>query len=202
MTTSLHYKIDMETAVYSGSFNPLHIGHLAILQHLVGEFDKVLLVVSPKNPLKASADASDGPQRLQAAREAVARHPELCDVDSPNGGIVEVSDIEFHLPIPNYTINTLEALHAANSDESITLIMGGDQIADIRRWRSYERILTEFSVAVFPREGFDLEAIKADLLNENPDYRIRVMDMPLVKVSSSQIREAIARGEDSAKLLM
>lgn len=192
----------METAVYSGSFNPLHIGHLAILQHLVDEFDKVLLVVSPKNPLKASADASDGPQRLQAAREAVARHPELYAVNSPKSGVVEVSDIEFHLPIPNYTINTLEALHAANSDESITLIMGGDQIADIRRWRSYERILTEFSVAVFPREGFDLEAIKADLLNENPDYRIRVMDMPLVKVSSSQIREAIARGEDSTKLLM
>lgn len=192
----------METAVYSGSFNPLHIGHLAILQHLVNEFDRVLLVVSPKNPLKESASAEDGPARLEAAREAVARHPELTSIFAGTRGYVEVSDIEFSLPVPNYTINTLDALKAEFPDEDITLIMGGDQIADIRRWGSYTRILSEFGVAVFPREGFDLEAIKADLLEECEDYRIRLMEMPLVTVSSTEIREALARGENPSDLLM
>jgi len=192
----------METAVYSGSFNPLHIGHLAILQHLVNEFDRVLLVVSPKNPLKESASAEDGPARLEAACEAVARHPELTSIFTDTRGYVEVSDIEFSLPVPNYTINTLDALKAEFPDEDITLIMGGDQIADIRRWGSYTRILSEFGVAVFPREGFDLEAIKDELMDECEDYRIRLMEMPLVTVSSTEIREALARGENPSDLLM
>ncbi len=188
----------METAVYSGSFNPLHIGHLAILQHLVKEFDKVLLLVSPKNPLKPSANAQDGLSRLDAAREALARHPEL---GPGNGrGYVELSDLEFRLPLPNFTINTLDAL--ARPGEDFTLVMGGDQLADIRRWRSYVRILKEYGAAVFPREGFDLEAIKAELLEEDPDYRIRLMDMPLVNVSSTEIRAASERGEDVSSLLM
>lgn len=192
----------METAVYSGSFNPLHIGHLTILQHLVKEFDRVLLVVSPKNPLKATADAQDGPARLAAAREAVARHPELTESTPEVRGHVEICDMEFRLPLPNYTINTLDALKASRTDERFTLIMGGDQIADIRRWGSYRRILTEYGVAVFPRDGFDLEAIKADLMEEDARYRIRLMEMTLVKLSSSWIREAIARGEDVTGLLM
>ena len=199
----------MDIAVYSGSFNPLHIGHLAILVRLSEMFDKTLLVVSPVNPLKESATVLDAEKRLREAKKAVARHPEL-------DGKVEVSDIEFHLPTPNYTINTLDALKASSacdsythSDlkassacDSYTLVTGGDQIADFRRWRDYRRILTDYGVAVFPREGFDIHAIRHNLLAEDHRYRIKLIDMPLVKVSSTDIRKALARGEDISKLLM
>ena len=187
----------MDIAVYGGSFNPLHIGHLAILRHLAERFDKVLLVVSPKNPLKDIE--SDGTERLDAAVAAVGRHPEL-------EGKVEVCDIEYHLPLPSYTYRTLDALNAGNywkeEPDSFTLVMGGDQIADIRRWREYQHILKDYGVAVFPREGFDLEAIKADLLEEDPDYSIELMDAPLVTVSSTEIREGVASGKDISGLLM
>lgn len=185
----------MNIAVYSGSFNPLHIGHLAILVRLSEMFDKTLLVVSPVNPLKKSATALDAGKRLSEAKEAVARHPEL-------NGKVEVSDIEFHLPTPNYTINTLDALKASSACDSYTLVIGGDQIADFRRWRDYRRILTEYGVTVFPREGFDTSAIRQYLIAENPSYKIELIDMPLVKVSSTDIRKALAKGEDISKFVM
>ena len=185
----------MEIAVYSGSFNPLHIGHLAIMRRLADLYDRVLLVVSPKNPLKDSATAIDAPARLDAARAAIERHPEL-------GGKVVVSDIEFRLPSPNYTINTLDALKKENPSDNFTLTVGGDQIADFRRWKDWRRILQEYGVVVFPREGFDTVAIRDDLLHENPLYLIRLIDMPLVTVSSTQIRNVKATGQDASALLM
>ncbi len=201
----------METALYGGSFNPLHIGHLAILRKLADSFDRIYLVVSPKNPLKDNIDASSAETRLKAASEALLRHPELCD--GSRRGRVILSDIEFRLPSPNYSINTLDALAAEMTDAlaaemaaegpvSLTMVVGGDQIADIRRWKDYERILLEYGVAVFPREGCDLEAIRLDLLSENPDYKIRLMDMPEVPVSSSEIRLALSKGQSVDGLLM
>lgn len=185
----------MTTAVYPGSFNPLHIGHLAILRRLTGLYERVLLVVSPINPLKATATALDAQARLEAAREALGRHPEL-------GGKVTVSDVEFRLPTPNYTINTLEALKTENPADSFTLVVGGDQIADFRRWKDYRRILSDYGTAVFPREGFDSAEIREDLLREDYGYLISLIDMPLVRISSTQIRHAIASGEDVSPLLM
>lgn len=185
----------MEIAIYSGSFNPLHIGHLAIMRRLTELYDRVLLVVSPKNPLKDSATALDAEERLDDARAALVRHPELA-------GKVKVSDIEFRLPVPNYTIDTLDALKVEHPSDNFALVVGGDQIADFRRWKDWRRILQEYEVTVFPREGFDTAAIRDDFLRENPAYHITLIDMPLVTVSSTQIRNAIAAGEDVAMLLM
>ncbi len=189
-------KLQMKSiAVYSGSFNPLHIGHLAIMKTLAESFDKVCLVVSPRNPLKESATAGDAPARLEAAVKALARHPEL-------SGKVEVSDIEFRLGEPNYTIRTLDALKEENPDCGFTLTVGADQLDDFRRWKDYCRILTEYGVVAFPREGFDLEQIAEDLLKENRRYRIRTVNMPLVQVSSSQIRRILADGLSASELMM
>ena len=115
---------------------------------------------------------------------------------------VMVDDIELTMPEPHYTIRTLDALSQREPGNTFTFVMGADSLADIRRWKDYTRILSEFGVAVFPRKGHDLTTIKTDLLKENPVYKIQIINAPLVKVSSTQIREGLAKGEDISHLLM
>ena len=198
-------------AVYSGSFNPLHIGHLAIIRHMIEVvgFDMVYLIVSPKNPLKDGISSDSGRERYKAAVEAVERRflrsgqSASCRNDSKAvEARVKVDDIELNMPEPHYTIRTLDALKEREPDNRFTLVMGADNLADIRRWRDYTRILKEFGVAVFPREGHDLTEIKQDLLKEDPAYMIQILDAEMVDISSTQIREAIARGEDISHCLM
>ena len=191
----------IRAAVYSGSFNPMHIGHLAIMKYLVGEggFDRLHLIVSPKNPLKDGISSASGPERYQAAAEAVNRHfPAI----SEQRQCVIVDDIEMNMPEPHYTIRTLDALKEREPETSFTFVLGSDNLADIRRWRDYQRILLEFGVAVYPRTGFDTEAVRQDLLKENPDYRIEIIDAELVDISSSEIREKKASGQDVSGWLM
>ena len=156
-------------------------------------FDCVYLIVSPKNPLKDGISSNSGPERFSAAQQAVQRHPELK---------VKVDDIELNMPEPHYTIRTLDALREREPGNTFTLIMGADNLAGIRRWKDYTRILTEYGVAVHPREGDDLTQIKQSLLAENPAFKIQIINAPLVTVSSTQIREAMQRGEDVSHLLM
>ena len=210
-------------AVYSGSFNPLHIGHLAIIRHMieVAGFDMVYLIVSPKNPLKDGISSDSGRERYMAAVEAVERRflrsglsasgrNDSKESHSASGrndskaveAKVKVDDIELNMPEPHYTIRTLDALKEREPDNRFTLVMGADNLADIRRWRDYARILKEFGVAVFPREGHDLTEIKQDLLKEDPAYMIQILDAEMVDISSTQIRNAIAEGEDISKYLM
>ena len=198
----------MNVAVYSGSFNPLHIGHLAIIKHMIEEagFDMVYLIVSPKNPLKDGISATTGKDRYLAAIEAVNRHfvskawETECGDDMPPK--VKVVDIELNMPEPHYTVRTLRALKEREPDNAFTFVMGADNLADIRRWREYAAILKEFGVAVFPRAGHDLTQIKQDLLNEDPAYRIQILDAQMVDISSTQIRNAIANGDDISDFLM
>ena len=223
----------MNIAIYSGSFNPLHIGHLAIIKHMIEEagFDMVYLIVSPKNPLKDGISATTGQDRYNAALAAVNRHfsgmvsEAECGDDMPPpargcllegkagviggsasesriAGKVRVDDIELNMPEPHYTVRTLKALAEREPENTFTFVMGADNLADIRRWRDYTTILKDFGVAVFPRTGHDLAQIKQDLLNEDPAYKIQILDAPLVDISSTQIREAIANGEDPSKFLM
>ena len=185
----------MNIAVYSGSFNPLHIGHLAIMKHMTEEagYDYVYLIVSPKNPLKEGISSTTGRDRYTAAVEAVKRH----------GGLkVWVDDIELEMPEPHYTIKTLDKLREREPENSFTLIMGADNLAVIRRWRDYTRILKEYGVAVYPRTGFDLEAIRQNLLEEDPSYRISLLKAEMVDISSTMIRDAIASGQDMSQWLM
>ena len=196
-----------KVAVYSGSFNPLHIGHLAIIRHMLEEadFDMVYLIVSPKNPLKDSISSASARDRYNAAVSAINRHfleVEDCVDDMPKSSRVKVDDIELTMPEPHYTIRTLDALLQREPNNAFTFVMGADSLADIRRWKDYTRILKEYGVAVFPRKGYDLTQIKQDLLAENPVYKIQIINAPLVTVSSTQIREAMQRGDDTSHLLM
>ena len=205
----------MRIAVYSGSFDPLHIGHQAIMERLTQtrEFDWVYLVISPQNPLKDPAKALSAERRYRAAIEAVRRHPELH---------VWVDNIELEMPAPHYTIKTLDALRKREPENEFTLVIGAD---NLDRWRDAPRILGEYGVAVYPRKGYDMERLREMLLEEcrhfpvpyvldasqvgRPSledmdrlYHIRLIDAPIVDISSTQIREMLARGEDASAYLM
>lgn len=200
----------MKTAVYSGSFNPLHIGHLAIMKYMIEEagYDMVYLIVSPKNPLKDGISSASGLDRYEAAIEAVSRHFGMASgtgerlSHSEESQKVKVDDIELNMPEPHYTIRTLDALKEREPENEFTFIMGADNLADIRRWRDYPRILKDYGVAVYPREGFNLEEVKSDLLTEDPAYRISILNAPMVDISSTDIREGIAAGKDMSEWLM
>ena len=212
----------MKIAVYSGSFNPLHIGHMAIMEYLTRDrdYDWVYLVVSPKNPIKDSISAESARDRFNAAVEAVKRHPELH---------VWVDNIELEMEPPQYTIKTLDALKLREPENDFTLVMGADNLQGIRRWRDFPRILSEYGVAVYPRQGFDLEQIKRQLIEEcryfpapyvldanemapegmrsleetlRDTYNIEIIDAPIVDISSTEIREGIAAGKDMSAWLM
>lgn len=185
----------MNIAVYSGSFNPLHIGHLSIMRYLTEQsgYDMVYLVVSPQNPFKDASLASSGKQRFEDAVAAVKRHPGLK---------VSVKDIELEMPAPHYTVRTLDELKKSEPENCFTLVIGADNLAAIRKWKDYSRILSEYGVVVYPRSGYDMVADRKSLLSENNEYIIRLTDAPLVDISSTEIRNAINTGRDMRDFLM
>ncbi len=212
----------MRIAVYPGSFNPLHIGHKAIMEYLTKEeeYDWVYLVVSPKNPIKTTIKAETARDRYEAAVAAVKRHPDLH---------VWVDDIELNMEPPQYTIKTLDTLRQREPENDFTLVVGADNLENIHRWRDFQRILADYGVAVYPRKGYDLAEIKSKLIEEcrhlpapyvldsneyaeegrrsleetlRDTYNIEILEAPIVDISSTQIREGIAEGRDMSEWMM
>ena len=189
----------MKIAVYPGSFDPLHIGHRAILEYLTGEggFDMTYLVVSPQNPFKDPSKAKNARRRYDAACAAVARYPSLK---------VKVDDMELGMDPPNYTIRTLDALRAREPENDFTLVIGTDNLEGLPRWRCARRILSEYEIAVYPRSGHDsaaaMEALRAYCRTRHIRCRISLIDAPLVDVSSTFIRQEAAKGRDVSAWLM
>lgn len=171
----------MKIGVYSGSFDPIHKGHIAIIKSLLKMLDRVYLIVSPQNPLKERL-SSNPKQRLEDAKKVIE------ELELKN---VVVSDIEFNLAKPNFTINTLKKLQEEEAENEFVLAMGADQLADIRRWRDYQTILKDFGVIAFPRINYELEQIKKSLMSENESYKIHLVNAPLVNISSTEIREKL-----------
>ena len=190
----------MKIAVYPGSFDPLHTGHLAIMEYLTGEqaFDRVYLVISPQNPFKDPSKAAGARKRYEDAAAAVARHPELK---------VRVDDIELGIEPPNYTIKTLDALKLREPENEFTLVIGADNLASLSRWRCARRIIAGYDIAVYPRRGFDSEKLLEDLLawcrrNHIRCKGVHLIDAPLVDISSTKIRDARSKGKDVSEWLM
>ena len=190
----------MKIAVYSGSFNPLHIGHKAIMEYLTKEkyFDKIYMIVSPQNPLKPQGNETTGKERYLSALKTIKKYPQLQES-------VIVDDIELTMPSPQYTIKTLDALKAREPQNDFTLIIGADNLSSIHKWRDYKRILSEYGVAVYTRKGFDINKIKQELLSEhqeNGTYKIRLFKAPEIDASSTMIRESLENKKDITNLLM
>ncbi|MBO1363983.1 nicotinate-nucleotide adenylyltransferase [Prevotella sp. A2931] len=164
--------------IFGGSFNPIHIGHIALARQLLTAtgLDEVWFVVSPLNPLKRDAFLLDDAKRLEMARLALQDEPRLT-----------VSDIEFHLPRPSYMLHTLQALTHAYPQHRFFLLVGGDNWAAFDRWFGYREILAHYPVVVYPRGGYPVTA-------NNLPPNVTLADTPLMDISSTQIRQNVRDG--------
>ena len=158
------------TGLFFGSFNPIHAGHMMIAQYMLNYagLEQLWFVVTPQSPFKSRKSLLDNYQRLEIVNRAIGGHPRM-----------RASDVEFRLPQPNYTVNTLTALSEKHPERSFELIMGPN----------YQYILDHYRIIVYPRPGSE----EAPLLS-HPS--VRQVDAPLIEISASFIREAIAEGKD------
>ena len=168
----------IKTGCFFGSFNPIHVGHLMVAEFMATatDLDEVVLIVSPQNPLKEQKLLADEDHRFEMARSAIEDNPRL-----------EVSDIEFRLSRPSYTIQTLDKLAGDDPTRSYVLIMGSDNLDIFEQWYQWDRILNEYGCYVYGRRGSDIGA-----WSDHP--QIRIFEPPLIDVSATYIRECITVG--------
>ena len=175
--------MNKKVGIFCGSFNPIHNGHVALADYIArnSDLDEVWLVVSPLNPLKRTIADTLAPneQRLDMVRLALRSCERLF-----------ASDIEFSLPLPNYTINTLNALKSKYPETDFSLIIGADNLALFERWKDSDVIMSNFDMLVYPRPGVDLDS----LMQKYPKVRV-LENAPLHDVSSTEIRRRISSGE-------
>lgn len=188
-------KSSKRIGLYFGSFNPIHIGHLIIANYMVqgDEMDEVWFVVSPENPHKKKKNLLADFHRLAMVRIAIEENPKL-----------KASDIEFNLPKPSYTVFTLQALKEKYPHHTFTLIMGEDNLRTLHKWRNYEYLIENYSIVVYPRVTTIQEAQKEE--KETPNGivdlpNVSLSDAPVMKISSSFIRNMIKAGKDVRYLL-
>ncbi|MDX2282114.1 MAG: nicotinate (nicotinamide) nucleotide adenylyltransferase [Saprospiraceae bacterium] len=169
----------MKVGLFFGSFNPIHVGHLIIANHMAThtDLDKVWMVVSPQNPLKPKKTLARDFDRLHLVRLGIGDNPRI-----------EASNVEFKLPKPSYTIDTLAFLTEKYPDKTFALIMGGDNIASLHLWKNYEQLLANFDIYVYQRPGTELGPLAT-----HP--RVKVLEAPLLDISATYIRECIRKGQ-------
>ena len=170
----------MKTGLFFGSFNPIHIGHMAIANYMVSftDLQQVWFVVSPHNPLKEKKTLLSDMHRLRLVREAIADDTRF-----------KASNIEFKLPQPSYTINTLAYLKEKHLAKQFALIIGADNLQTFHKWKNYEEILKQYEVYVYPRPGSDGGDLKS-----HP--KVKWTNAPFMEISSTFIREAIRTKKD------
>lgn len=163
----------MKIGLYFGSFNPVHIGHLIIGSFVANntDVDQVWFVVSPQNPLKKTSSLLNEYHRLHLVQLAIERDDQL-----------KSSNIEFKLPRPSYTIDTLTYLRERYPSYSFAVIMGSDSFQNLSKWKNYERLLADYSFYVYLRPGFPVK---------NTLENVHLLQAPLLEISSTQLRKAI-----------
>lgn len=175
----------MITGLYFGSFNPIHIGHLAIANFMVefSDLDQLWFVVSPQNPLKAKSSLLQDYHRLALVRLAIEDDDRF-----------RASDIEFKLPTPSYTIDTMTYLEEKHPGMEFQLIMGADGLRTFHKWKHSDLIVKRYHRLIYPRPGIDLKkAVRIP--------NATLVDAPMMEISSSFIRKAIKEGKDVRHLV-
>ena len=173
--------------LYFGTFNPVHIGHLIIANHMVenSDLDEIWMVVTPHNPFKKKSSLLDNHHRLEMVYLATKEYPKI-----------KPSDIEFNLPQPNYTINTLAHISEKHPDHHFNLIMGEDNLKSFHKWRNFEAILEDYNIYVYPRIS---EGIVENQFKENT--KIKRVTAPIVQISSTMIRNGVKNQKNIQPLL-
>ncbi|KJD33915.1 nicotinate-nucleotide adenylyltransferase [Tamlana nanhaiensis] len=177
----------MKIGLYFGSFNPIHIGHLVIANHMAehSELNEIWFVVTPHNPFKKKSSLLDNYQRLEMVHLATESYDKL-----------KPSDIEFNLPQPNYTVNTLAYLQEKHPKHEFALIMGEDNLNSFHKWKNYEVILENHHIYVYPRISENKAPVH--LLNHE---KIHAVNAPIMQISSTNIRNAIKNSKNVRPLL-
>jgi nicotinate-nucleotide adenylyltransferase len=167
----------MKIGLYFGSFNPVHVGHLIIGSFVANNtnVDQVWFVVSPHNPLKKTTTLLNEYHRLHLVQLAIEKDQQL-----------KTSNIEFKLPRPSYTIDTLTYLQEKHPNYDFSVILGSDSFQNITKWKNYEQLLKNYSFYVYSRPGFEVK---------NAGENVCVLKAPLLEVSSTQLRQAIKEGK-------
>jgi nicotinate-nucleotide adenylyltransferase len=172
--------MNQKIGLFFGSFNPVHVGHLVLANYMISftDLDKLWFVVSPHNPLKEKKTLLADHHRLEMVLRAIGDHPQL-----------KASDIEFKLPQPSYTVNTLAWLSEKYPASKFALIMGSDNLHSLKKWKNYEVILEHYEIYVYPRPGFD-----GGELRNHP--AVKFTEAPVMEISSTFIREALKNKKD------
>ena len=178
----------MKIGLYFGTFNPIHVGHLAIANHMVefSDLDEIWMVITPHSPFKKKSTLLADNHRYQLVSLATEDYPKL-----------KPSKIEFDLPQPNYTINTLVHLAEKHPQHQFNLIMGEDNLASFHKWKNYEVILEEYNIYVYPR----IYAGEKPITRFDNHPKIHPVDAPIMEISSTFIRKAIANHKNIQPLL-
>ena len=168
----------MQIGLYFGSFNPVHHGHLIIASHIAGHtsLDQVWFIVSPQNPFKVSHSLLNEYQRLHLVHIALEGELKL-----------RVSDIEFHLPKPSYTIDTLIYLEEKYPQHRFAVIMGSDSFQNLHKWKNADVLMKRYSIYVYNRAGFEA--------GRNQAENITIVDAQLLQISATHIRELVKQGK-------
>ena len=170
----------MKVGLFFGSFNPVHLGHMAIANYMLEytDLERIWFVVSPQNPLKQKSSLLDEKQRLHLVTLAIGDTTKY-----------KASSIEFKLPQPSYTINTLTHLHEKFPQHQFVLIMGADNLQSFNKWKNYEEILKHHQLYVYPRTNADGGALKTH-------EKVKLVNAPIMEISSTEIRTAIKEKKD------
>lgn len=164
----------MHIGLYFGSFNPIHNGHLIIASYAkyTTDLDQVWMVVSPQNPLKPAGSLLNEYHRLHLVQKAIEHDP-----------VLRATDIEFHLPKPSYTIDTLAYLSEKYPQHQFSVIMGSDSYTNIEQWKNYKTLLKNHALYIYERPGFPVQ--------KHPLSKITMIEAPLLQISSTIIRQLI-----------
>ena len=172
----------MKIGLYFGSFNPIHIGHLIIANSVLNEteIDRLWFVISPQNPLKKTNTLLNEYHRLHLVRLAIQDNPRM-----------KVTDIEFSLPRPSFTVNTMAYLTEKYPENNFSIIMGADSFQNLNKWKNFENIIQNYPICVYKRNGFEIK--------NRFNAKLTILDSPLIEISATQIRKLIKIGRASCR---
>jgi len=170
---------DKNIGLFFGSFNPVHVGHMIIANYMVehSDLDQIWMVVSPQNPHKQKKSLASEYDRLHLVKLAIGDIPHI-----------KASNVEFKLPQPSYTIDTLTHLTERHPDHEFSLIMGGDNLGSFHKWKNYELILERHHIYVYRRPTYELGELATH-------EKVSILDAPLLQISASYIRAQIAESK-------